>query len=819
MVNLTINDQILEAPEGLSVLQVAQRAGITIPTLCYHKDLTPYGACRLCMVEVVGTRLPATSCNLLATQGMVIKTETPLVNRIRRAVLENLLYTFYDAGYTRTNGTFDIDHDSQFAYWVKTFGIDMKSVMAKAPRYPVDSDPNPFVWVDHNKCILCDRCIRACAEIQGRFVWTQAYRGFKTRVVAGNDTTMLQARCESCGACVAYCPTHALDNKMSVSLGHPDRLVTTTCSYCGVGCQFDLNVKDDLPGGRLLRVTSNPAASVNGMHLCVKGRYGYEFVQAPDRLKRPRLRQYLLDGTSRSKGRGKWVEVDWDTALNTAADGLRLARDQAGPNSVGLLTSGKCLNEENYLMNKLARQVLATNNIDCCAHLYHSSIVDGLSNSFGLGAMTNSIDDITDHACSMLVIGSDTTEQHPVFGAKIRQAVLRRGMKLVVAYPSLINIAEYAALHVRHKLGSDIDLLNGLMYIILEKGWEDRRFIAERTEGFETFKETVEKYPPALVAELTGLPLKTLYQAAETLATNRPMSVLWGMSITQQEVGLKNITSLANLQMLLGNIGIPGGGMNPLAAQNNLQGAYDMGGLPGFYSGYQPVTDAEALQKFEAAWGTALPTQAGMSATEMSEAAGSGKLDALYILCEDPVGNAFDSRAIRKSLEACKFIVLQETQPSETTQFADVLLPGVTFAEKSGTFTNIERRIQMVRQAIEPIGEARPDWQTIAELARRILAGGRRNVGIGPHTGWDYLATDQIITEIAALTPIYGGVSYQRLEQGERLQWPVDNFDHPGTPVLHTGRFARGRGLFIPVEQTYSGGAPAEETPVLLAAD
>ncbi len=478
MVSLTINGQPLEAVEGSTVLQVAQQAGITIPTLCYHKDLTPYGACRLCMVEVEGTRLPATSCNLLATHGMAIQTDTPLIHRIRRAVLENLLYTFYDAGYKRINGSFDIDSDTQFAYWVKAYGIDMKSAMAKEPRYPVDADPNPFVWVDRNKCILCDRCIRACAEVQGRFVWTQAYRGFKTRVVAGADTTMLQARCESCGACVAYCPTGALDNKMSVSLGHPDRMVTTTCSYCGVGCQFDLNIKDDVPGGRVLPRHFQPGRSlVNGMHLCVKGRYGYDFIQAPDRLKRPRVRQYLLDGAPRAKGRGKWVEVDWDTALKFAADGLRAAREQSGPESIGLLASGKCLNEEIYLMNKLARQVIGTNNIDCCAHLYQSNTMESLANSFGLGAMSNSMDDIAGHACSMLVIGSDITEQHPVFGAKIRQAVLQHGLKLVVAYPSLINIAEYACLHVRHKLGSDVAFLNGLMHIILEKGWEDRKFI------------------------------------------------------------------------------------------------------------------------------------------------------------------------------------------------------------------------------------------------------------------------------------------------------------------------------------------------------
>ena len=521
------------------------------------------------------------------------------------------------------------------------------------------------------------------------------------------------------------------------------------------------------------------------MHLCVKGRYGYDFIQAPDRLKRPRVRQYLLDGAPRSKGRGRWVEVDWETALKFAANGLRTAQEQSGPESVGLLASGKCLNEEIYLTNKLARQVLGTNNIDCCAHLYQSNPMDSLVNSFGLGAMSNSIDDIAGRARSMLVIGSDTTEQHPVFGAKIRQAVLQHGLKLVVAYPSLINIAEYACLHMRHKLGSDVAFLNGLMHIILEKGWEDRKFIERRTEGFEEFKASLETYPPARVAEITGLPEEMLYQAAEILATNRPMAVLWGMSITQLGVGMQNLISLANLQMLLGNIGVPGGGVNPLGAQNNLQGAYDMGGLPGFYPGYQPVRCAEIRQKFETAWGAALPGKPGMSAADMLSKANQGELKALYILGEDPVSSAFDSRPIRRSLETCDFVLLQEILPSETTQFADVLLPGVSFAEKSGTFTNTERHIQMVRQAIDPLGEARPDWKIIAELARRILADGSRTVEGGPYTGWDYASTSQIMTEIAALTPIYAGVSYERLDRGDRLQWPVENPDHPGTPILH----------------------------------
>lgn len=358
MVKITINGRIIEVPEGTTVLRAAESAGITIPTLCDHPDLQPFGGCRLCVVEVQGARLPMTACTLPVNQGMVVETETPALAGSRRVILEMLLSNYYDQSAASSEET-------QFTRWVNHYGVELPAAMANQPRYAVDSDPNPFVWVDLNKCILCTRCVRACAEVQGRFVWATAERGFDTHIVAGAGTDMLDARCESCGACVAYCPTGALNNKMSVAAGAADQLVTTTCTYCGVGCQFDLNVKS----GRVIRVTSNPLAPVNGLALCVKGRYGYDFIHHPDRLTRPRVRKYLLDGSPRPPGRGDWVEVDWDTALDVAARQLSYTRDTYGPDSVGVLASAKCLNEENYLMNKFARQVVGTNSIDHCARL------------------------------------------------------------------------------------------------------------------------------------------------------------------------------------------------------------------------------------------------------------------------------------------------------------------------------------------------------------------------------------------------------------------------------------------------------------------
>jgi formate dehydrogenase major subunit/formate dehydrogenase alpha subunit len=360
-VPLTINDLPIEASEGQTILEAARLSGITIPTLCYHKDLSPVGSCRMCLVEVEKWRGQVAACTTKIFRGMVVQTETPAVIQSRRLVLELLLQNYADAGYAANDG-----HPNEFMHWVRHYQVDLPGRVAPGPRFAVDSDPNPFLWVDFNKCILCTRCVRACAEIQGRFVWGVGQRGSEARIIAGADTELLEARCESCGACVAYCPTGALDNRMSVGLGTPDRVVTTTCTYCGVGCQFDLNVREE----RVIRVTSNPDAPVNGLHLCVKGRYGYDFIHHPERLTQPRVRQYLLEGKEKTKGNlGEWVSTDWDTALDIAAHKFSHYRDAFGSDSIGVLTSAKCLNEENYLMNKFARQVIGTNSIDHCARL------------------------------------------------------------------------------------------------------------------------------------------------------------------------------------------------------------------------------------------------------------------------------------------------------------------------------------------------------------------------------------------------------------------------------------------------------------------
>jgi predicted molibdopterin-dependent oxidoreductase YjgC len=432
--------------------------------------------------------------------------------------------------------------------------------------------------------------------------------------------------------------------------------------------------------------------------------------------------------------------------------------------------------------------------------------------------MSNSMDDVAKYAKAFFIIGSNTTEQHPVFGTMLRRAVKFRGAKLVVADPRRIDITDFATLHLRQRPGTDIALINGLMYIILEKGWQDQSFVDERTEGFDEFKATIMQYPPDKVSEITNIPVEQLYKAAEIIGVNKPTAVMWAMGITQHIVGVRNVMDLGNLQMLLGNMGKSGGGVNPLRGQNNVQGACDMGGLPNVYTAYQAVTSDEVHDKFDKAWGATSETKVGMTVTEMMPGILDGRTHSLYILGEDPVMSDPDTKHIRHSLEQIDFLLLQEIFPSETSVYADVLLPGVTFAEKTGTFTNTERRVQMVRKAIPTQGDARDDWWIISQIAKRILAGSSERVrSEAPYSSWEYADQSAIMSEINALTPSYGGITHARLEAGERLQWPCPSLDHLGTPILHTKQFTRGKGKFTPIDHVPPAERPDDDYPMLLS--
>jgi len=810
MPKLKINGQSTSVPDGTSILDAAKQLSIDVPTLCHHADLTPVGSCRMCMVRIDGTRLPQPACSTPVQDGMTVASDSDDIVEQRRAVLEMLLSRYHDAGYAESDG-----HANEFMQLVEEYGVSVPEV--SKPRHEVDADDNPFIWMDLNKCILCTRCVRVCQEVQGRFVWDIGERGDETRVICGNDTSMLEARCESCGACAAFCPTGALDDRMSMGVGEPDRKVRTTCGYCGVGCQFDLNIKNE----KTVRVTPTEEAPVNGMSLCVKGRYGYDFVHHADRVLKPRVRKYLLDGVAaadRRPDRGPWVEVEWNDVMSLVSYKFAAIMNESGSQAFGVLSSAKCTNEENYLMQKFARQVLGTNNVDHCARLCHSSTVAGLAMAMGSGAMTNSMDDIAEHANAIFITGSNTTEQHPVFGAMLRQAALR-GTKIIVADPRAIDITEFAEMHLRQRPGTDVALINGFMHLAIQNNWFDREFVESRCEEFDELVETVAKYTPRMVAEITGVSADDIREAAELLCTTSPMAVIWSMGITQHTTGVSNVLSLANLQMLLGNMGVAGGGVNPLRGQNNVQGACDLGALPNVYPGYQRVFDPAAITKFAEAWSLsnskAIDTKPGLTVTEQIEGAGKGDIRALYILGEDPAMTEPDCNHARECMSKAEFIVLQEIFDSETAVYADVILPGASFAEKDGTFTKTERRVQPIRRAIDPLGDARPDWQVTSQLATRMLAEQDREP-IGEFADWNYHSPSEVLREINALTPSYAGITPDRVERGDRLQWPVLDEEHPGTPILHVAKFARGKGKFHAIDFVPAAELPDDEYPLLM---
>ncbi|MEW6386065.1 MAG: formate dehydrogenase subunit alpha [Thermodesulfobacteriota bacterium] len=565
------------------------------------------------------------------------------------------------------------------------------------------------------------------------------------------------------------------------------RFVLTTCPYCGCGCGILLEVMD----GRLAGSWPVKTHGVSQGSLCLKGWSSHEFVQSEPRLKQPLTRQ-----------NGDLVPATWEEALDRAAQGLKGVLDRHGPAAVQVLSSAKITNEENFLMNKFARAVIGTNNIDHCARLCHASTVVGLAGAFGSGAMTNSIVDL-ENAGTILVIGSNTTEGHPVAAKWIFRAI-EQGAKLLVADPRRIQLSDLAEVVVQQRPGTDVALINGMMHLIIKEGWHDRVYVKERTEGFEALAAKLEEYPPAKVAAITGVEPAELRRLAEIYATHKPSAIVYSMGITQHITGVDNVKSLANLAMLTGNVGVSGGGVNALRGQNNVQGACDMGALPNVFSGYQAVADEAANAKFSQAWGRDLPKQPGLTLTDMFNAIDAGKIKALYIVGENPMVTEPDLHHAGAALKKLEVLIVQDIFLSETARLAQVVLPGASFAEKSGTFTNTERRVLLVRQAIPPVGGARPDWQIIQDLAARL--------------GYpmNYAGPEEIFEEIRTLTPSYAGMTYERLK-AQGLQWPCPTPEHPGTPYLHKDRFTRGKGLFQAIDYKPPAEVEDKEYPMLLS--
>lgn len=564
----------------------------------------------------------------------------------------------------------------------------------------------------------------------------------------------------------------------------------TTCPYCGTGCMYYL-VSDEKK--KLTGVEPTSAHPVSQNQICVKGWNSFHFVNHPDRLTVPQIRK-----------NGKLESATWDEALDLTVSRLREIREKYGNDSIMFFSSAKTTNEENYLMMKLARAVFKTNNVDHCARLCHASTVVGLATTFGSGAMTNSIGCV-DQSEVIFVIGSNTTEQHPLIGSRIVKAV-KNGARLIVADNRKIRLARHAAIHLRHRNGTDVALANGMMNVIIREGLEDREFVASRTENYENLKKTVEKYTPEYVAEITGLKPEEIAEAARLFARAEKAMIVYSMGITQHSHGVDNVKSMANLVMLTGNLGKPGTGVNPLRGQNNVQGACDMGALPNVYTGYQKVTEENIRAKFEKAWGVEnLPGNAGYTVTTAINAAAEGKLKAIYVMGENPMMSDPDQNHVREALEKLDFLVVQDIFPTQTSEFAHVVLPAASYAEKDGTFTSTERRVQRVRKAVDPPGQSRSDWEILCDVAERM-----------GYQGMKYRNAGKIMDEIASVTPIYGGISFKRIDR-LGLQWPCPDKKHPGTPILHIGKFTRGLGLFSPVEYRPSVELPDEEYPFCLS--
>jgi len=564
--------------------------------------------------------------------------------------------------------------------------------------------------------------------------------------------------------------------------------VLTVCPFCGCGCQFYLQVLD----GAITGVLPCKTDEISEGKPCIKGRNAANFINHPDRLKTPLV-----------KRNGKFEAITWDEAFELISKRLSEIKRKNGADSIGILSSAKCTNEENFLMMKFARAVMGTNNVDHCARLCHASTVVGLAKAFGSGAMTNSIPEIEGSDC-IFVIGSNTIEQHPLIASRVLRAK-ERGAKLIVADPRCTPIVQFADIYLQHKPGTDVCLLNGIMNLILSWDLADKDFIAQRTEGFEELAKKVKEYPPEKVCEITGVDRDALEKAARIYGEAERASILYAMGITQHTTGVDNVVCCANLAMLTGNIGRESTGVNPLRGQNNVQGACDMGALPNVYSGYQSVTDEAARAKFEKAWGVKLPEKVGLTVTEMTDAALNGSLKAMYIMGENPMLSDPDINHVKKALSSLDFLVVQDIFLSETAQFAHVVLPGCSFAEKEGTFTATDRRVQRVRKAIEPIGDSKPDWLIISELAKRM--GGK---------GFSYESAEDIMKEIAQLTPSYAGISYERLDNGEVLAWPCPSKERLGTKFLHKDAFVRGKGRFFAVDYKEPAELPDKEYPFIL---
>jgi formate dehydrogenase alpha subunit len=772
ILHVTIDESPVELPEGATVLDAVNRLGIPLPQLCKDPDRAPLGACRTCLVHVEGQRgLPA-ACHLPARDGMIVRTTHPEAVRVRRAVLDLTLSMLTPAperdGFGQL-GAAAVRHDLA------------RPAHAAHHRFEPDASKSFFV-LDREACILCGRCTVACGDVQRIGAISLVGRGHDARVGVFADGAMSSSVCTSCGQCVATCPTGALRPKETPS--PIVREVETTCPYCGVGCGITLRVRAD---GRLaVMADDSPANLSSGGTLCVKGRFATGFVHSHDRIITPMVKRDR-----------RWHAATWDEALDAAAEGFARNRGH-----FGALASAKATNEDGYVIQKLTRVVMGTNNVDHCTRLCHSPSVEAMLVSMGSGATSNSYQDYEEAGC-LMVVGADASANHPVIAIRFRRAVAR-GARLIVVNPKRVELCDQADLWIRQNPGTDVALFNAMARVILDEGLADLEFVRARTENFEDWVRALEPYTLDYAERVTGVPQGDIAQAARWYA--RPAfagsCLIWGMGITQHINGTSNAHAVLNLSLVAGQMGFAGSGISPLRGQNNVQGAGDAGCVPTNLPGYAGYGAAD-LDRFERGWGARPPAEPGLVVTEMIEGCLDGRVRAMYVVGENPLLSEPDLHHAEKAIEQLDFLVVQDLFMHETAERAHVFLPAAAFAEKDGTFTNSERRVQRIRQAIDPPGQARPDWWIACELARRTA--GRLGISV---SGFDYHHPSEIFDELARLWPSLAGMSYARLESGG-LQWPCPTPDHPGTRFLYGDSFPRGKGRFVPVTQ----GVEAAEQP------
>ncbi len=776
-VTLTIDGEQVTVPKGTSVMAAASSMGTKIPRLCATDSLEPFGSCRLCLVEIEGRRGTPASCTTPADDGMVVHTQNERLAKLRKGVME-----LYISDHPLNCLTCSANGDCELQDQAGAVGLREVRYGYGGENHldAVTDSSNPYFTFEKAKCIVCNRCVRACEEVQGTFALTIEGRGFNSKV-SPSGTDFMSSECVSCGACVQVCPTATLNEKSVIEMGKPEHSAMTTCAYCGVGCTF----KAEMQGETVVRMIPAKAGKANEGHSCVKGRFAYGYATHKDRITKPMIRAAITD---------PWREVSWEEAIAHAASEFKRIQGHYGRNSIGAVTSSRCTNEETYLVQKLVRAGFGNNNVDTCARVCHSPTGYGLSTTLGTSAGTQDFRSV-EQSDIILVIGANPTDGHPVFGSRMKKR-LRAGAKLIVADPRKIDLVKSAHIkadyHLPLKPGSNVAFINAMGHVVVSEGLVDEAYVAERCDmqDFESWARFVadERHSPEAQADLIGVPAADLRAAARLYATRgKNSSIFYGLGVTEHSQGSTMVMGMANLAMATGNIGREGVGVNPLRGQNNVQGSCDMGSFPHEYPGYRHVAGDEVREIYEKAWGRQLDREPGMRINNMLDEAVDGGFKGLYVQGEDIAQSDPDTHHVTQGLRNMECIIVQDLFLNETAKYAHVFLPGASFLEKDGTFTNAERRIGRVRKVMSPKG-GYGDWEGTMLLSNAL--------GFPMH----YKHPSEIMDEIAATTPSFAGVSFKKLDELGSIQWPCNDEAPEGTPTMHIGHFVIGKGKFMITE-------------------